>query len=227
MYTKPRRLFVMRHAESLEDIDKTAYERIADEDMPLSAYGREQATDFGSRFVSSFGSCQSLRLILSPSKRVLETAEILVSKLPTNIKWSLATESLIAKQNWGNVTIHNRPEIEKERYRTGVLRYQFPGGESGEEMLFRFDLFAKRLSKEMAELLTDEAVLIISHGFEMRITLKSLLGWTEDHFESMAHPQHCEIKRLAFDRGSFVLLDEMVKYDHSRNPDFIRRQSMI
>ena len=59
MNTKPRRLFVMRHAESLEDIDKTAYERIADEDMPLSTYGREQAAEFGSRFVSSFGSCQS------------------------------------------------------------------------------------------------------------------------------------------------------------------------
>jgi broad specificity phosphatase PhoE len=73
----------------------------------------------------------------------------------------------------------------------------------------------------------DEAVLIISHGFEMRVTLKSLLGWTEDYFESLAHPQHCEIKRLAFDRGSFVLLDEMVKYDHSRNPDFIRRQPAI
>lgn len=226
MDTRPKRLFVMRHAESLEDIDKTAYERIADEDMPLSANGRKQAAEFGPRFISSFGSCKFLRLILSPSKRVLETAEILVSRFPVSVKWSLATESLIAKQNWGNVTIHNRSEIERERYRTGVLRYHFPGGESGEEMLFRFDLFGKRLSKEMVELLMDEAVLIISHGFEMRVILKSLLGWTEDHFESLAHPQHCEIKRLAFDRGSFVLLDEMVKYDHSRNPDFIRRQSV-
>ena len=224
MNTKPRRLLVMRHAESLEDIDKTAYERIADEDMPLSEHGREQAEIFGSRFVSSFGPCAFLRIVLSPSKRVLETAEILVSRLPASIKWSLATDHLIAKQNWGNVTIHNRSEIERERYRVGVLRYQFPGGESGNEMLFRFDLFVKRLSLAMSDLSAEETVLVISHGFEMRVLLKSLLGWNEDFFESLAHPQHCEIKRLAFDNGSFVLLDEMTRYDHSKNPGFIRRE---
>jgi len=216
----------MRHAESLEDIDNTAYERIADEDMPLSECGRKQATVFGSRFVANFSSCGFLRIILSPSKRVLETTEILVSKLPASIRWSLATDHLIAKQNWGNVTIRNRFEIEKERYRTGVLRYQFPGGENGDEMLFRFDLFAKKLLREMSDFPTG-TVLIISHGFEMRVLLKSLLGWTEDYFESLAHPKHCEVKRLAFDNDSFILLDEMSKYDHSKNLDFIRRQSVI
>jgi len=213
----------MRHAESLEDIDNTAYERIADEDMPLSEYGKEQAAIFGLRFVQELGTNKCLRLILSPSKRVLETAEIVVSKLPSDIRWSLATEHLIVKQNWGNVTIHNRTEIEKERYRVGVLRYQFPGGESGAEMLFRFDLFARKLKQRVATNLPGQT-LIITHGFEVRLLLKSLLGWTEEYFESLAHPHHCELKRLAYHQGEFLLLDEMRVHDLSKNPNFIQRQ---
>lgn len=212
----------MRHAESLEDIDNTAYERIADEDMPLSEQGRKQAAKFGSDFVSNFGACRQLKIILSPSKRILETAEILVSRLPPSTEWSLITDRLIVKENWGNVTIHNRAEIEKERYRAGVLRYQFPGGESGAEMLLRFNLFVKKLQKQMAT--CTRTTLIITHGFEMRVLLKSLLGWTEDYFESLAHPKHCEFKRLSFDKNKFILLDKMRKHDLSKNLNFIQKQ---
>lgn len=218
-----KKLFIMRHAESLEDIDKTAYERIADKDMPLSEYGKEQAMTFGLKFIQELATGKFLRLILSPSKRVLETAEIIVSGLPSHIKWSLSTEYLIVKQDWGNVTIHNRSEIEKERYRVGVLRYQFPNGENGLEMLFRFDLFSKKIKKEIEADSSKQITLIITHGFEFRVLLKSLLKWTEEYFESLAHPYHCELKRLTYYDDEFLLLDEMRIHNLSKNPNFIQR----
>lgn len=218
-----RKLFIMRHAESLEDVDQTAYERIADEDMPLTDFGKEQATRFGRQFANEIGKSKNLRVFLSPSKRVLETAQLVISGVPKHVQWSLVTDSLISKQNWGNVTVHNRAEIEKKRYRVGVLRYRFPEGESGAEMLFRFDLFAKKLEEEISRGIA-ENFLIITHGFEFRVLLKSLLGWTEEYFESLAHPLHCEIKRVAYDNGSFLLLDEMRIYDPTGNPNFVQRQ---
>jgi broad specificity phosphatase PhoE len=214
----------MRNCESLEDTDKTAYERIADEDMPLTECGKKQAASFGVKFAQDLGSSKKIHFILSPSKRVLETARAIVENLPSHIKWSLFTDDLIAKQNWGNVTIYNRSEIEKERYRVGVLRYCFPGGESGAEMLFRFDLFVKKLSREMFDPLT-ENIMIITHGFEMRVILKSLLNWSEEYFETLAHPQHCELKRVAYNNGEFILLDEMRTHDLSANPNFVHRKS--
>lgn len=223
MNTQPKKLFVMRHCESLEDIDKAAYERIADEDMPLTECGKEQAASFGAEFAQNLGLSAKIHLILSPSKRVLETARIIVNNLPSHIRWSLSTDELIVKQNWGNVTIHNRSEIEKERYRIGVLRYCFPGGESGAEMLFRFDFFSKKLGQEMSDPLT-ENIMVITHGFEMRVLLKSLLNWSEEYFESLAHPRHCELKRVAYDHGEFTLLDEMRTHDLSANPNFVRRK---
>jgi len=213
----------MRHAESLEDIDKTAYERIADEDMPLTDFGKEQAVRFGQQFANEIGRSENLRVLLSPSKRVLETAQLVVSGVPKRVRWSLITDNLISKQNWGDVTVHNRAEIEKERYRIGVLRYHFPGGESGSEMLFRFDLFAKKLEQEITGGVV-ENFLVITHGFEFRVLLKSLLGWTEEYFESLAHPLHCEMKRVAYDNDSFLLLDEIRIYDQSGNPNFVQRQ---
>jgi len=99
MKSQPKKLFVMRHCESLEDIDKTAYERIADEDMPLTEFGKEEAAEFGKNFALSLGSNSSIEIILSPSKRVLETAEIIVANLPGDITWSIATDSLIVKQD--------------------------------------------------------------------------------------------------------------------------------
>lgn len=224
MTTKLKKLFVMRHAESLEDIDKTAYERVADEDMPLSDHGRVEAMVFGREFAQNLGSTKRIQLILSPSKRVLETANLVVSFMTPSIKWSLATEHLIEKQHWGNVTMQNRSQIERERYRAGVLRYKFPGGESGAEFLFRFDLFAKKLRHTMDEQ-NDDLFLVITHGFELRVLLKSLLEWSEDYFETLAHPLHCELKRLAYENNRITLLDEMRTYNPSLNPNFIGRQT--
>lgn len=219
-----KKLFIMRHAESLEDIDKTAYERISDEDMPLTDFGKEQANQFGIEFASQINTCKNLRIFLSPSKRVLQTVQIIVSTLPEKVKWSLFTENLIVKQDWGNVTIFNRAQIEKERYSVGVLRYNFPEGESGVEMLFRFGLFVKKLTGELAKD-TVENVLVVTHGFELRVLLKSLLGWTEEYFETLAHPYHCEMKRVLYNNGSFILLDEMRGHTLTNESNFIKRRN--
>jgi len=218
-----KQISVMRHAESLEDIDKTAYERISDEDIPLSKLGRDQSMVFGEKFAKSFKETREyVHIILSPSKRVLETAEIIVSKLPINVKWSLETDCHIVKQNWGNVTIHNRAIIEKERYQAGVLRYQFPSGENGVQMISRFKAFSEGLQQKIS-LKHRNNILIITHGFEMRVLLKCLLYWTDEYFESLAHPYNCEMKRITFVEEKLSLLDEMRKHDLATNKNFIKR----
>lgn len=217
-------LLVMRHAESLEDIDKTAYERIADEDMPLSERGKEQAARFGDSLAEMLGDNERLRIFLSPSKRVLETALLITARLPYSVHSELTTEPLIKKQDWGAVTMANREEIERERYRAGVLRYQFPSGEDGATLLARFDLFSKKLQGGRLDSGIHTLTIAITHGFEMRVLLKTLLGWSEEYFESLAHPRNCEAKRLVVENGAYRLLDEMLVHDLTSNTNFIRRQ---
>lgn len=214
----------MRHAESLEDIDKTAYERMSDEKMPLTENGKAQAYKFGQVLGNELiKKGAKINIILSPSERVLETARIIISALPKRVRWSLKTEDLIVKQNWGDVTIKNRKRIERERYETGVLRYQFPDGENGVQMLQRFKTFTDNLLAEIAKE-SNKVTLLITHGFEMRVLLKCLLQWTEDYFESLAHPFNCESKRvLISDTGTPRLIDEMRQYDPRVMKNFIWR----
>ncbi|MEI6296987.1 MAG: histidine phosphatase family protein [bacterium] len=194
------RFLVVRHAESLEDVDKTAYERVADRHMPLSDRGRLQALKMGSGIKKD--GLRHLRFILSPGRRVFETAEIMASELPFDIKSSFAVEPLIEKQNWGDTTIFNREVIERERRSIGILRYCFPGGESGAELLFRFAVFVKKLELDLLFSSSDELIVVITHGLEMGILLKILLGWTEEQFEAIPHPKNGYTKEVSFDRRS-------------------------
>jgi len=218
-----KNIYVMRHAESLEDIDKTAYERIPDENMPITDFGKRQVTQFCKEFIGHIAGIKNLCIYISPCLRVLETAQIIVSNLPRHIRWHLCSDNLIAKQNWGNITLDNRQKIEKERYSAGVLRYKFQGGESGAELLSRFGLFAKKLEEQLQNS-QYEHILVITHGFELRVLLKSLLGWTEDYFETLAHPHHCEMKRISYCDGAFINLDAMRIHDLADDPSFVKRK---
>lgn len=44
MFGSSHEVYVMRHAQSLEDVDSKVRERMSEEDIPLSEEGRAQAT---------------------------------------------------------------------------------------------------------------------------------------------------------------------------------------
>lgn len=217
------RIFALRHGQSLEDIDKTAHERMTDEEVPLSERGVYQALEAGGYLASRLGS-ESVTLYLSPSKRVLQTGDLIASKLRPSIQVKLKTVDSLHKQDWGTITSVDRPQIERERYETGVLRYNFPNGESSSSFLGRLSDFVRKLRRVSSS--DQSAKIIITHGFEMRILLMHMLGWNENYFESLAHPDNCEIKELELDPSlTFRLNNEMRKLDRSKNPNFIVRKS--
>jgi broad specificity phosphatase PhoE len=222
-----KNIFVMRHAESLEDIDKTAYERLADENMPLSDLGVKQAEAFALSFGGLLPEGSRLCIYTSSSTRVCQTAEIIDKSLSMRISIIRETDLRLRKQNWGDVTIHNRTEIERERYRIGMLRYKFPGGESGNELLERLTVFSQDLLARMENISVDN-ILIINHGFEMRVFLMAFLGWNEEYFETLAHPAHCELKRLQINsKTGPILMDSMRTYDSNTMANFVHRDKTI
>jgi broad specificity phosphatase PhoE len=219
---KTAKIFVLRHGQSLEDVDKTAHERMADEDMPLSEKGVYQALEAGEYLAPRLGS-KSATLYLSPSTRVSQTGDLIASKLRPGIQVKLKKVEGLRKQDWGIVTPSDRPQVERERYETGVLRYNFPNGESASSFLGRLSDFVRKIRKEQSS--SQSPKIIITHGFEMRIILMHMLGWDEDYFECLAHPDNCEIKELELDPSlTFRMKSEMRKTDCSKNPNFIARK---
>jgi len=123
------------------------------------------------------------------------------------------------------MTIENRREIEIARYKEGVLVYRFPNGESGPQLVERFRMFIENLRNEFQKDTFPENVVILTHGFEMRVFLMVWFGWSVSYFERLANPRNCEIITLSLQSsGSYILEDLPRMYDPASNPQHVARK---
>ncbi|CAD2215626.1 Histidine phosphatase superfamily (branch 1), putative [Angomonas deanei] len=70
----PRRLLLVRHGESLANVDREVYSTTPDWRIPLTERGREQAYDCGRRLRQIIGD-EQLYVYYSPYQRTRETLE--------------------------------------------------------------------------------------------------------------------------------------------------------
>ena len=149
----------------------------------------------------------------------------MATQFPKTIKHSFTVETLILKQFWGDVTVENRRGIEIARYKEGVLVYRFPNGESGPQLVNRFKLFIENLRNDFQKEDFPENIVILTHGFEMRVFLMVWFGWSVSYFESLANPRNCEMVTLSLQTsGSYILEDILRRYDPASNPQHIARK---
>lgn len=219
----PYKIIVMRHAESQEDIDKRVYAHTADLDIALSPNGEKQSEDTGSMLASMLVG-KTVHFYISPGLRLRQTYSLITARFPKDITHSFTVETLILKQFWGDVTVENRREIEIARYKEGVLIYKFPNGESGSQLVQRFELFAKNLREQFLEKNFPQNIVIITHGFEMRVFLMVWFGWDVSYFEKLANPRNCEMVTLSLQiDDSYLLENNLRMYDSTKNPHHIAR----
>lgn len=214
----------MRHAESQEDVDKTVYAHTADLNIALSPKGEKQSADVSNSLANLIGK-GTVHFYISPGLRLRQTYDLMTSNFPERIKYTSSVETLILKQFWGDVTVENRREIEIARYKEGVLVYRFPNGESGPQLVERFRMFIINLRREFSKEDFPENVVILTHGFEMRVFLMAWFDWSVEHFESLANPKNCEMVTLHLKPdGSYQMDREMRIYDPANNPNHVSRR---
>jgi broad specificity phosphatase PhoE len=203
------RIIICRHAESLEDVDDNIYNVLHDLEIPLTEKGVHQAHNFGSVLAQLLKGSAFARFYTSPGVRNVQTLKIVLPKLPDNMNIQVEVEPLIVKQDWGRITAQNRPEIEADRYKTGVLRYTFPTGESAASMIGRLTTFKEKVFRIQEELGHD--VVVFSHGFEFRVLLMIIMGWEEELFESFGNLANCEYRILTRQENDVYTLDRPLK----------------
>lgn len=220
---KPRKIIVMRHAESQEDVDKSVYAHTADLDIALSPRGEDQARDAAAQLAQRLD-CSRVHFYISPGLRLKQTYDLLTSQLEECYTPTFSIEQLMLKQFWGDVTVENRREIEIARYKEGVLVYRFPGGESGPELIQRFRDFVAELHEKFERADFPGNIVILTHGFEMRVFLMVWFGWTNADFERLANPRNCEMVTLSLrPDGSYLLEDTLRLYDPASNALHVAR----
>lgn len=206
---KPPRIILCRHAESIEDVDNTVYEILEDLQIPLTKKGSHQAHDFGTVLAQLVKHSSHVRFYTSPGVRNVQTLKIVLPMLSDNISLHIETEPLIVKQDWGKFDLKDRPAIEADRYKTGVLRYTFPQGESAKSMIRRLKKFRRKIIKVQKN--TGHDIVVFSHGFEFRVLLMLMLGWTEKEFESFGNLRNCEYRILTRRASGVYTLNKPLK----------------
>ncbi len=185
------RIILLRHAESLGNVDDLAYTRTPDHALPLNVRGEAQARATGPIVRSLLH--EPVAAYVSPYVRAQRTFALL--DVPTE---RVVPEPRLREQDWGNLQDPVEQELEKQRRNDfGHFFYRLPHGESGADVDDRVASFLSELELRIAkDYAHPNTVLVVSHGLAMRLLCRRMFSWSIDLFESLSNPEHCAIRLL-------------------------------
>jgi broad specificity phosphatase PhoE len=196
------RIILLRHAESLGNIDELAYTRTPDHALPLTPRGEVQAREAGAVVRALLD--EPAAAYVSPYVRAMRTLSLL--DLGDRLERTVP-EPRLREQDWGNLQDPVEQEEQKrKRHEFGPFFYRLQHGESGADVDDRVASFLNELELRIAK--DDghpDTVVIVSHGLTMRLLCRRLFSWSIDLFESLANPDHCSHRVLTHEGGRWHL----------------------
>ena len=213
------RIWLVRHGESIGNVDVKAYRETPDFAIPLSNLGHEQAklagqflTERISKLVNPRVPSSYPRMWVSPYLRARQTADVIEAQLG-ELLLDRREHVLLAEQQFGlldgiageDVADHY-PDV-NERYKLykghgGKFWARSPAGES------RFDV-CKRVHQAFGTFHRDadkhhiRDIIVVAHGTTIRAFLMMWLHRPFEWFEEEPNPENCSIRLLqnGKDRG--------------------------
>ncbi len=207
------RIFLVRHGQSLSNVDLDIHKTMPDHAIPLSPKGEEQAKEAGNRLAELLPrrNPEHVRLWVSPYKRTRQTAEGILSACP--MIFDSREHVLLCEQQFGlfdGVLDEELPKRFPEEYRHYVLCERFEGrfwarmpmGES------RFDV-AQRVHQSFGTFHRDKdrhgigTIVVVCHGVTLRAFVMMWCHLTPEWFEAERNPKNCAIRLIenGIDRG--------------------------
>jgi broad specificity phosphatase PhoE len=214
----PHKLVLIRHGQSMGNINEVLYSTTPDNAMPLTRLGWEQAKNAGAVLRDKMLTPgESVHFIVSPYVRTVETFHGIVSAwcdpdseefasitnhdekvkawysrlIQLGLTWN--EDSRLREQDFGN---YQNPEVIKrakeERHRFGAFYYRFPNGESASDVFDRVSTFLDSLWRSF-EMNKSRNYVLVTHGIVLRVLLARYFRYTIDQFNMLANPKNCEM----------------------------------
>ncbi len=171
----PKTITLIRHGQSLGNIDVSAYNKLPDHAIPLTNIGKQQAYELGKDLLK-----ENTKFIISPWRRTRETF-IEISK--AFAKFELEEDPRIREQEWGNMP-DGRENTVDQRNTFGKFYYRYANGESCADVYLRITSFFESLQKDF-ENTTYENLVIITHGETIKVMLMYLYGLSVNQYERL------------------------------------------
>jgi len=216
---KPLKIFLIRHGQSLGNVDNTVYEHTPDWKIPLTEIGQSQAILAGKKLSEKLVSPNwildpdissqikaDVLVYSSPWVRSRETAKPFMDYLENKHPWYSSNcvysyryyeDPRLREQDWGNF---QEPAamlaLKRERKKFGSFFYRFPNGESGADVYDRISTFLETLFRDLHSKKPTN-IAIFTHGFTMRVFLMRWFHWSVEEFELLKNPSNCHMITLS------------------------------
>ncbi|GAA3065260.1 phosphoglycerate mutase [Actinokineospora globicatena] len=195
------RIILLRHGESLGNIDELAYCRIPDHALPLTPRGEAQARAEGTR-LRALLTGRPVAAYISPYVRTMRTFELLGLPVERRVQ-----EPRLREQDWGNLQDPVEQQVQKQkRHEFGHFFYRLAHGESGADVDDRVASFLSELEARVEhDPSHPDTALVVSHGLTMRLLCRRMFSWSIELFESLSNPPHCDHRVLTHEDGKWTL----------------------
>lgn len=205
---KPLSITFVRHGESIGNIDRSVYSHTPDWKLPLTAKGRKQSIDAGHKLASQFQAC-TLGVYVSPYTRTRQTLDGIMEGIRSQVAF-VKEDPRLREQEWGNLRPNNYQKIEHDRDTYGPFFYRFLHGESGADVYDRATGFLNTIYRDFEKPDFPRHIIVVTHGFTMRILLMRWLHWSVEHFHGLKNPHNCEMHRIELQsNGKYQLMTEL------------------
>jgi broad specificity phosphatase PhoE len=189
----PRRIVLIRHAQSEANAHPDVYSCKPDHLHDLTAEGLLQARAAGARLAGIVGE-EAYGVFVSPYSRTMQTMSEACREMDHPPVF-LHQDPRLREQDYGPM----RPRTETDRHRAereihGRFFYRFPGGESCADVFDRVSTFLETLYRRFNSPSFPSNVLIFTHGTAMACFLMRWYHWPYQRFEAMPpHPPNGHI----------------------------------
>ena len=190
---KPKRIILIRHAESEGNDDPIVYQEMPDHEIPLTFLGVEQARSLGKKMKEEILRDERARVYVSPYNRARQTCRLLLEFIGNNVT-TVYEEPRLREQDWGNRRPFQETErIKRERLEYGRFYFRFPQGESGADVYDRVSTFLETLHRDFEKKDYPSSAVIVTHGLTMLLFLMRWFHWSVEKFERHRMPDNCQM----------------------------------
>jgi broad specificity phosphatase PhoE len=140
---------LIRHGESLGNVDDKAYVTTPDWKVPITPKGRNQANKAGETLNSLIDTDEFVFLYYSPYLRTRQTVDEIIKHLKPKQIISSREEPRISEQQFGNFqNVKDVLYAKQERHEFGRFYYRFKSGEAGLDVYSRVSSFISTLLRD-------------------------------------------------------------------------------
>lgn len=210
---KPSKIILIRHGQSFSNLDLQIHASIPDFKIELTDLGKIQAMEAGVKIKEMLEGEDILynpqvAVYNSPFYRTRQTAALIKQSIKDYIVQEYEDPRL-REQEYGHLRGREEAEqIDRERDAYSRFYFRIPDGEAGSDCFDRAKGFLNTIYRDFDDNDFPDNVLIVSHGFFIRILLMAWLHLTIEEFENMRNLKNCEIVRLVLNENGKYELSE-------------------